>query len=276
MPTVHANGLDIGYEVHGAGPPLLMLHGASSSGREDFAAQVPLFAKAFQVLLPDARGHATTRWDVAQGWSYGQLVDDVAAFADALGMTTFHVVGFSMGAMTALQFAARWPERLRTLIVAGITTQREPRASVARRLMDPDWIDRNEPARAAVLARRHDPIQGVDAWRRLLPAIAHDVAVQPLLGPRDLRRIELPALVAVGDRDVFAPVDHAWGLARQLPDGRLLVAPDCPHEIVARRPALFNEACGEFYRSTETIARGRSSGAGRPADRPADIEGGWS
>ena len=276
MPTVHANGLDIGYEVHGAGPPLVMLHGATSAGREDFAAQVPLFSKAFQVILPDARGHATTRWDVADGWSYGQLVDDVAAFADALGLATFHVLGFSMGAMTALQFAARWPERLRTLIVAGITTQREPRASVARRLMDPDWIDRNEPARAAVLARRHDPVQGVDAWRRLLPAIAHDVAVQPLLGPRDLRRIELPAMVAVGDRDVFVPVDHAWGLARQLPDGRLLVAPDCPHEIVSRRPALFNEACAEFYRSTETIARGRSSGAWRTADRPADIEGGSS
>ena len=273
MPTVHANGLDIGYEVHGAGPPLVMLHGATSAGREDFAAQVPLFSKAFQVILPDARGHATTRWDVADGWSYGLLVDDLAALADALDLATFHVLGFSMGAMTALQFAARWPERLRTLIVAGITTQREPRASVARRLMDPDWIDRNEPARAAVLSRRHDAVQGTDAWRKLLPTIAHDVAVQPLLGPRDLRRIELPAMVAVGDRDVFVPVDHAWGLARQLPDGRLLVAPDCPHEIMARRPALFNEACAEFYRSTETIARGRSSGAWRTADRPADTEG---
>ena len=274
MPVVHANGLDIGYEVHGAGPPLVLLHGASSTGREDFAAQVPLFSKVFQVFLPDARGHATTRWNAADGWTYAQLVDDLAAFADAVGLTTFHLLGFSMGAMTGLQFAVRWPERLRTLIVAGITTQREPRTSVARRLMDPAWIDRNDPRRAAVLSRRHDPVQGVDAWRTLLPAIAHDVAVQPLLSPRDLRRIELPAMVAIGDRDVFAPVDHAWGLARQLPDARLLVAPDCPHEIMARRPALFNEACAEFYRSTEAIARGRSSGIWRPAEPPAATEGG--
>jgi pimeloyl-ACP methyl ester carboxylesterase len=274
VPTVRANGLDMGYEVDGAGPPLIMLHGATSAGREDFAAQVPNFTKAFRVHLPDARGHATTRWDVAEGWSYGLLVDDVAAFADALGLATFHLVGFSMGAMTALQFAVRWPERLRTLVVAGITTQREPRVSVARRLMDPAWIDRNEPHRAAVLSRRHDPVQGVDAWRRLLPAIASDIATQPLLGPRDLRRIELPTLVAVGDRDVFVPVDHAWGLARQLPDARLLVAPDCGHEIVARRPALFNEACAEFYRSTETIARGRSAGTWQTTDRPIEIEGG--
>jgi len=268
VPTVAANGLEIGYEVHGAGPPLIMLHGATSAGREDFAAQVPLFSKAFLLFLPDARGHAATRWDVDDGWSYAELVDDLAAFADALGLATFHLLGFSMGAMTALQFAVRWPERVRTLIVAGITTQREPRVSVVRRLMDPDWIDRNEPRRAATLARRHDAVQGVDAWRRLLPAIAHDVAVQPLLGPRDLRRIELPTLVAVGDRDVFVPVDHAWGLARQLPDARLLVAPDCPHEIMARRPALFNEACAEFYRSTETIARGRSAGAWRATHGP--------
>ena len=210
----------------------------------------------------------------ADGWTYADLVDDVAAFADAVGLATFHLLGFSMGAMTALQFAVRWPERLRTMIVAGITTQREPRLSVARRLMDPDWIDRNEPRRAATLARRHDPVQGVGAWRRLLPAIAADIAIQPLLTPRDLRRIELPAMVCVGDRDVFVPVDHAWGLARQLPDARLLVAPDCAHEIVARRPALFNEACAEFYRSTETIARGRSGGAWRPVDRPVEIEGG--
>ena len=274
MPTVRANGLDIGYDVHGAGPPLVMLHGATSSGREDFAAQVPLVSKAFQIFLPDARGHATTRWDVADGWSYETLVEDVAAFADALGLTTFHLLGFSMGAMTALQFAVRWPERLRTLIVAGITTQREPRLSVARRLMDPEWIARNEPWRAAILSRRHDAVQGVDAWRQLLPVIARDIAVQPLLEPRDLRRIELPAMVAVGDRDVFVPVDHAWGLSRQLPDARLLVAPDCPHEIVAKRPALFNEACTEFYRATEAIARDRSVAPRGTNDQPTDTEGG--
>ena len=54
MPFVHANGLDIGYDVVGAGPPAVVLHGATSVGREDFAAQLPLFSKAFLVHLPDA------------------------------------------------------------------------------------------------------------------------------------------------------------------------------------------------------------------------------
>ena len=258
MPTIRANGLDIAYDVHGAGPPLVLLHGATSLGREDFAAQIPLFSKAFLLHVPDARGHGRTRWDAANGFQYDWLVDDLAAFVDALGLETFHVVGFSMGAMTALQYAVRNPDRLRTLTIVGITTEREPRASVARRLMDPARADRDDPAWAALLGRRHDAGQGDGAWRRLLPAIAADVASQPLLSPRDLRRITPPALVACGDRDPFVPVDHAWGISRQLPDGRLFVAPDCPHEVMTRKPGLFNEALAGFFRTTEAKARQRA------------------
>ncbi len=253
--SIVAGGLEIGFDVHGAGPPLVMLHGATSTGREDFAAQVPSFSKAFRLYLPDARGHGSTRYDVMAGFDYGMLVDDALAFVDALGLDTFHLLGFSMGAMTALQFAVRHPARLRTLVIVGITTQREPRASVVRRLMDPDRVDRQDPAWGALLGRRHDPVQGAGAWRRLLPAIAADVMAQELLGPRDLRRISVPALVAVGDHDPFVPVDHAWGLMRQLPDARLFVAPGCGHEVMVRRPGLFNEACAGFYRSTEKIAQ---------------------
>jgi pimeloyl-ACP methyl ester carboxylesterase len=265
VPTIRANGLDIAYDVHGAGPPLVLLHGATSVGREDFAAQIPLFSKAFRLYLPDARGHGGTRWDAADGFRYDWLVDDLAAFVDALGLETFHVVGFSMGAMTALQYAVRSPERIRTLTIVGITTEREPRASVARRLMDPARADRDDPAWAALLGRRHDAGQGAGAWRRLLPAIAADVAIQPLLSPRDLRRITPPVLVACGDRDPFVPVDHAWGVSRQLPDGRLFVAPECAHEVMTRRPGLFNEALAGFFRATEATARKRAEAAAAEA-----------
>jgi pimeloyl-ACP methyl ester carboxylesterase len=261
MPTIQANGLQIGYDVHGAGPPLILLHGATSIGAEDFAAQVPLLSRAFLIHVPDARGHGRTAWDAAKGFRYDWLVDDLEAFADALGLATFHLLGFSMGAMTALQFAVRAPARIRTLVIVGITTQREPRLSVARRLMDPGRIDREDAAFAALLARRHDAGQGVGAWRRLLPAIAADVAAQPLLSPRDLHSIDAPALVTCGDRDPFVPVDHAWGMQRQLGDGRLLVVPDCGHEVTARRPGLFNEALGGFYRATQDVAARRAAEA---------------
>ncbi|HET7725949.1 MAG TPA: alpha/beta hydrolase [Candidatus Limnocylindrales bacterium] len=253
---VRANGLRLGYRELGSGPPLVLLHGATSSGSEDFAAQLPALSTAFRCLLPDARGHGATRWDATDGFELGWLVDDLAGFVDALGIPTFHLFGFSMGAMTALHFAVRDPGRLRTLVAAGITTAREPRASVARRLMDPERIDRQDPAWAARLAARHDPHQGPGAWRRLLPAIAADVGRQPLLAPRDLRRIDAPALVMAGDRDPFVPVDHAAGLRRQLPDARLLIVPDSGHEVTARQPAIVNEALGVFYRSTaDTAAR---------------------
>lgn len=266
MPSVAANRLEIGYDVVGAGPPLVLLHGATSLGREDFAAQLPRMQKAFLIHLPDARGHGRTRWDAAKGFEYGWLVDDLEAFADAIGLETFHLVGFSMGAMTALQFATRASARLRTLVVIGITPHREPRASVGRRQMDPERILREDPAWAATLSRRHDEGQGAGAWQRLLPAIAADIATQPLLTPAQLHGIDCPTLVVCGDRDPFVPVEHAAGLARQIPHGRLFVAPDCGHEVMVRRPGLFNEALEGFYRATEAAARQR--------ERPADAAGG--
>ena len=173
--TIRANGIDVSYTVEGAGPPLVMLHGATSSSAEDWSAQRPLFRKAFRVYLVDARGHGGTKWDVRDGFDRDMLVDDLLAFVDALGLATFHVVGFSMGAMTALTFATRYPERLRTAIICGIDIVREPRTSVAKRLMDPERIEREEPEWAAQLEKRHGPVQGEGAWQRLLPAIADDV-----------------------------------------------------------------------------------------------------
>ena len=281
MPTLRANGLDIGYDVRGAGPPLVVLHGATSLGGEDFAAQLPSMAKAFLVHLPDARGHGRTRWDAAGGFEYGWLVDDLSGFVDGLGLDSFHLLGFSMGAMTALQFGARFPERLRTLVVVGITTQREPRASVGRRLMDPTRILARDPDFAATLARRHDAGQGVGAWQRLLSAIAADIATQPLLAPAQLHAIDCPTMVVCGDRDPFVPPEHAAALARQLPAGRLFVAPDCGHEVMSRKPGLFNEALAGFYRSTEAIARDRAArtdrtttvGAAEPPSTTASAPG---
>jgi len=259
MPTIDANGLSIGYDVAGAGPPLILLHGATSDAARDFRGVLPALTQAFRCYTPDARGHGRTRWDTAAGgFSADWLADDALAFADALDLGTFHLLGFSLGAMTALRVAVRAPERLRTMVVVGITTDREPRASVARRLMDPVRIDRSDPAWAADLSRRHDPIQGVGAWRALLPAIACDVATQALITPRQLRTIDPPTLVAVGDRDPFVPVDAAWRLSRSVVDGRLLVLPDAGHEAFAERPAIATEALEEFYRSTEAVARRRA------------------
>jgi pimeloyl-ACP methyl ester carboxylesterase len=258
LPTLDANGITINYTVEGAGPPLIMLHGATSAPLEDWAAQRPAFRQAFRIYLPDARGHAGTRWDARQGFTRDMLVDDLIGFADSLGLTTFHLVAFSMGAMTALTFATRYPERLRTAIICGIDIAREPRTRVARRLMDPDRILREEPAWAEQLERRHGPVQGPGAWRHLLRAIAEDVGTQPSLTPEELRRARLPIQLVYGDRDVFVPADHAVAIYRQLPEARLLIAPNSPHQVMVSQPGLFNMTAATFYRSTEQVARRRA------------------
>jgi pimeloyl-ACP methyl ester carboxylesterase len=255
MPTVAANGLEVQYTLEGAGPPLVLLHGASSSAVEDWAAQRPVLRAAFTLYLVDARGHAGTRWDPDEGWGRDLLVADLLAFADALDLATFHVAGFSMGALTALAFATRHPERLERAIIAGADVQREPRARVAARLMDPERIERDEPAWAAALERRHTPVQGPGHWRRLMRAMAAEAATGALLTPEELRAARLPILLAIGDRDVFVPVDHAAALRHQLPDARLLVTPDTGHLVMVEQPALFNQAASAFLRVGERGAR---------------------
>ncbi|MBX3028830.1 MAG: alpha/beta hydrolase [Chloroflexi bacterium] len=249
MPLVVANGIEMQVTTEGSGPPLVLLHGASSSATEDWAQQRPLFRQSFTCHLVDARGHAGTRWDARDGWSRDTLVEDLRALADALGLETFHVAGFSMGAMTAITFATRWPERLRSAIIVGIDVQPEPRTSIARRAMDPERIEREEPAWAAQLERRHGPVQGPGAWRALMAAMAAEVADQVPLTPAELRGARAPSLLACGDRDPWVPLDHAVQLHRQLPDSRLLVVPDCTHVVPVRQPALFNAAALAFWRS---------------------------
>ena len=251
MPELAANGLRIAYLTEGEGPPLVLLHAATSSATEDWAAQRPLLRQHFRLYLPDARGHAGTRWDTDRGWSHRMLVDDLVAFVDGLGLERFHVAGLSMGAGTALAFAMLHPERVRSAVLAAVGVEPEPRNSVARRLMDPERIERDDPAWAARLARRHDPVQGEGAWRKLLLAIRDDILAQRHPRPEELLRARLPILLACGDRDPWVPLEQAVRLQRQLPEASLFVAPGVGHVLTAERPSLFNQAMLQFLRSSE-------------------------
>jgi pimeloyl-ACP methyl ester carboxylesterase len=261
MPTIDANGRATAYEVDSTGPPLVLLHGATGSGGDHFAGLRPVLATAFRCYMPDARGHGGTAWDPSESWTTVDLVADVDAFVDAVGLESFHLLGYSMGGMTALHFAARFPDRIRTLVAISIGSEREPRLSVGRSLMDPERITRDDPAWAARLAARHDPAHGSGSWRRLLDAIVADIAEQPLLTAQELRSIDAPTLVIAGDRDPFVPIPQAMALAHQVRDGRLLILPDVGHDSLVDHLPLLEAALTEFYRSTEAVARERADEA---------------
>jgi pimeloyl-ACP methyl ester carboxylesterase len=248
LPELTANGLDIHYTSEGDGPPLVLLHAATSSATEDWAAQRRVLRQHFRLYLPDARGHSRTRWDTDQGWDHALLVRDLAAFVDGLGLERFHIAGLSMGAGTALAFAMAQPERVHSAVIAAVGVEQEPRSSLARRLMDPDQAERDDPAWAARLSRRHDPVQGPGAWKKLLAAIRDDIIAAPMPTPQELRRARLPILLAYGDRDPWVPLEQAVKLRRQLPDARLFVSPGVGHVVVAERPSAFNTVMLQFLR----------------------------
>ena len=236
-------------------------HGATGSGGDHFRELAPVLATAFQCFMPDARGHGGTAWDPAEAWTTADLVADLDGFVDAVGLETFHLLGYSLGGMTALHYASRFPDRIRTLVAISIGTERQPRLSVGRALMDPDRIARDDPDWAARLAARHDPAHEPGSWRRLLDAIVADIADQPLLTPREIRAIEAPTLVVAGDRDPFVPIAHAAALAQGVRDGRLLILPDVGHDSLVDHLPLLEAALSDFYRSTEPIARDRARDA---------------
>lgn len=246
--SIRANGLDMSYVTEGAGPPLVLLHGATSMGTHDWGAQRPLLRPEFTLYMPDARGHHRTVFDVRAGWKRADLVSDALAFVDALGLGRFHLMGLSMGARTAVALAITHPQRLLSLIAVSASLEREPAASVARRRLDPESILRDEPAWAGELKQRHDTHQGEGHWQRLASAIRDDT--QELTGPtpEELRRIRLPVLLAYGDRDPWVPLAQALRIKRQLPDARLLVVPECGHVVEVERPSVFNPAMTGFLR----------------------------
>lgn len=109
------NGVELYYEVHGDGPPLIMLHGGVTPS-EMFGAPLVEMARTHKVVALHARGHGLSK-DGSQPWSYEIFADDVAALMGHLGIEKASVMGYSSGALVALQTAIRHPQLVDRLIV---------------------------------------------------------------------------------------------------------------------------------------------------------------
>src|SRR3954470_5589911 len=94
------NGINLYYETHGSGRPLVLLHGGLGSG-EMFGPILDLFAQDHRVILHDLQGHGTTG-DIDRPLDVRLMADDIAALIGHLGLDRPDVVGFSLGGGVAL------------------------------------------------------------------------------------------------------------------------------------------------------------------------------
>jgi pimeloyl-ACP methyl ester carboxylesterase len=115
------NGLNLYYETHGAGPPMVLLHGGLGSG-EMFGPTLPTLAEHHQVILPDLQGHGRTA-DIDRPIDPRLMADDIAALIDHLGLDRPDLVGFSLGGWVALHTAAKYPAKVGRLVMASANTR---------------------------------------------------------------------------------------------------------------------------------------------------------
>jgi pimeloyl-ACP methyl ester carboxylesterase len=111
---VTVNGVDLYYETHGEGAPLVMLHGGVNPS-EMFGVPLTEMAENHKVIAVQLRGHGYSA-DTSEPWSYELMADDVAALMGEIGVESADVMGYSLGAGVALQLTIRHPERVKKLV----------------------------------------------------------------------------------------------------------------------------------------------------------------
>ncbi len=117
------NGINLYFETHGAGRPMVLLHGGLGSG-EMFGPVLSMFAQNHQVIVPDLQGHGRTA-DIDRPIDVRLMADDIAALIDHLGLDAPDLVGYSLGGGVALHTAAKHPAKVRRLVVASTNIRRD-------------------------------------------------------------------------------------------------------------------------------------------------------
>src|SRR5947208_4957827 len=114
------NGLEMYYEIHGDGQPLVLLHGAMSGIETSFGAFLPTLAETRQVIAVEMQAHGRTA-DIDRPLALDQLAEDTAALLRHIGIEKADVFGYSLGAAVALYLALQHPEMVRKLVIASVS-----------------------------------------------------------------------------------------------------------------------------------------------------------
>lgn len=193
------NGVQLYYQVHGSGQPLILLHGGIGA-IEMFGPVLPMLATGRQVIAVDLQAHGRTA-DVERPISLEAMADDIGALIQHLGLGKADVMGYSMGGGVAVQTAIRYPDRVRKLIAVSIPYKRSgwyPEIIAGMEGMGPAAA---EPMKQTPMYALYAQIAPrVEDWPVLLTKMG-DMLRKDYDWSDQVSQIQLPTLLVVGDAD---------------------------------------------------------------------------
>jgi pimeloyl-ACP methyl ester carboxylesterase len=241
------NGLELYYEIHGTGEPLVLLHGGLGT-IDMFAAILPTLAETRQVIAVDLQGHGHTA-DIDRSITYEAMADDVAALIEHLGFENADIMGYSLGGGVALQTAIRHPEVVRKLVLLSTAFKQDgwfPEVLAGMSAMNAEAAQMMlETPMYAVYA---SAAPRVEDWPVLVSKLG-DLLRQDYDWSAEVAEIEAPALIVIGDADSIRP-SHAVELfelfgggqvdggMNGLPDSQFAVLPATTHFTIFTRADL--------------------------------------
>ena len=214
--------LQMYYEVHGAGEPILFMHGGGGSISSWPSEYVTDLARNFRVILAESRGHGRSA-DGAGPATYGRLTFDAVRLLDHLGLDRAHIVGHSVGAIVGLHMLVDFPDRVRTAtLLAGAyhvdNYQPDGYAAIKREL---DALIRGEKLESRLSSR---PVPVLKKFREAW-----------LAGPRFslpiLETIDRPTLIVAAGQDPFFAPSVAEAMHAHIKASELIIYPDATHRV---------------------------------------------
>jgi pimeloyl-ACP methyl ester carboxylesterase len=213
---VNVNGVDMYYEIHGDGSPMVLLHGAMGTIDSCFANLLPELAEMRKVIAVELQGHGHTA-DIDRPLSYQWMAEDTAGLLRALDIGVADFVGYSLGGGVALQLAIQHPRLVRRLVFAGGTGYDPeglyPEMRTQFESAAPDDFAGSQWHRAYL-----DVAPDPDAWLTLIAKV--NELDQTFTGwpAHEVQSVEAPTLLIIGDSDIVRP-EHTMEMFRLLGGG---------------------------------------------------------
>lgn len=200
------NGLNMYYEIHGVGKPLVLLHGGfGETGM--FGEVLTMLASGRQVIPVDLQGHGRTA-DIDRPLSFERMADDISVLIQQLGFEQADVMGYSLGGGVALQTAIRHPQVVRKLVVVSTPCKRDgwyPEVLKGMESMNAEvgktWVGSPMYQAYASIAPRPED------WPMLVGKLGQLLS-QPYDWSEAVSRLKLPVMIVCGDADSVRPA-HA-------------------------------------------------------------------